>query len=344
MTGELFITTVTGYDAATGEWRIRLPKANLDTEYGIPAQLLAAVPWTDGTGLKSAPSNVSGTQCLVFKRGNMHYIMGFIQPMGFVVNGNPKPSRKIEAGDAFITHGTQSSIGITKIGTVMLWAQKWANLVINPITQTLNGFFRNIIINTYTSIIEYTYNIATRKGLFRLVTTKDIDASDDPFTVAMPQDRLTVRAGSFDEDEHMLEIFTNQKFDAEQVAHHTVAVKVGRQKDGRWLDIYSKDTDANTSLAIKAGSDGIQIDVNSSKAIVTIAKDGTVTLQATKIKLGSANVSEHIVTWETLKPFLKFHTHLGCFGQPTPLYSSSVTQLETIETTGLDKKILAGNH
>jgi hypothetical protein len=365
-----FVTKVTSYNPKTGAYFIRPGYSALDTEGGMEAYVLSPFPSKDGSGIKSAPIAPRDSTCLVLKDGNRHYILGFLQPKGIVVKGDTKPSRDIEPGAVLLTHNTPSVIGMSAIGTILHIADKWAQAALNPLTQQLTAWFRNIRINLYSGIMEYFYDLDKKSGTFRITATKSVDLSDLPIpppdgSSPLPQDRFTLKAGQLD-DSHIIELFISQNFPSKGAEPlHGSTTQIGTKKDGTYFNHSSKTTNnsgTTTNMLLSAKDDGtfhshynstngsyvdtlvdtvnqetVKLDING-KAVVTIDVKGNVkiaTVDGANILLGGTGKEQQLVTKSFIDKYYEKHTHSnGNQGAPTGPPMVPVSDIGIDSSTG----------
>jgi hypothetical protein len=341
---DIFHSSVSSYDSETGQYYIRLSGSSFNTLPGTPAYLLAPTPHGDGSGIKSAPVAPIDSQCLVFKNGNRHYILGFVSPHGVVVHGDVKPVRPIKEGEVFITHSTPSKMGITAQGTILHEAGKWASVAINPITQQLTSWFRNFRMNFFTAIVQYFADTNKKAATASIKLAKWIIPTGQPTPppdgspTTIP-DHLTLKAGVLD-DSHIIELNVNQNY-VGSTPNYLSSTFIGVQKNGTFLehDVSNKGSDGKTTdMYVRAKADGsitthigrssnyvntsmdtsddstkpgLLLDVNG-KTQITISKSGDVTITTADkatIKLGGTGNEQALATQAFIEKIFKLHTH-----------------------------------
>lgn len=351
MAQEIYISAVVSYDATTGIYTVLPPGSALNSKKGMPARLLNPIPNEDGAGIKAVPVVPRDTQCLVLKDGFRYYILGFLQPHGAVAGGDAKPSRPLAQGDIFITHSTPSKIGILKDGVIALLANKWAQMVINPVTQQLTSFFKNIRINLWSAIIEFFYDNETEKGTFKFILQKQIKTklpSASGHDTTKTPDRTILQVGALDDD-HIIDLEVEQGFPGptEDLSTYKSTTRLGTQENGKYFEHVSRSgrIGSATTLTVEAddksivhlnlkkatkeidlsldvaGDEAVTLAVGTNKAIIHIKHTGDITLETTPgafINIGGELKSQQLVTKAFVDQVFKNHIHSnGNQGAPT---------------------------
>lgn len=362
--GQVVIGQVVQYIPDTGQYFVRFPGMAGDSQRGLPARLLSPTPFVDGGGLKSVPLDPIDSPVLLYNAGTVWVIIGFLTPMGAVLNDTHFVTRPTGPGESFMTHNTGSRLGFTNNGSILSWASIWMNQVLNPIKQQFTAYFKSMFINWYGGFVDYTYDDEKHTSTFTLQVKKDVDlAAITPGSVQ--KDRVTVTTGALDDGAHIAEIEVIQNFDVSKTSHFTSTLQLGKQDDGTWLNVHTTDIDDNSTFDLNSDTTGksviilqgmdqtqsiittldptggtpISIVVDQNKASLTVDSSGNITVfaaQGANIKIGGKGFEQPLVTKAFVEQVYAQHVHSnGNQGAPTgPPLSPPVVDPGTPSNTG----------
>lgn len=346
-TGLIIPGIVSSYDETTGKYYVWPHGSSHDYKKGFPAVLLSSSPFGEGAGMKGVPEQPIGTPCLLFQYGTIYYILGFTSTRGPVVNDSALPVRPTEKGEMITHHTSGSNTGFTANGSWFGWVSDVVNLVLNPKSQQMTMFAKNLFLNLYTGFISYLYDIANKTGVFTLQIQKELDISpQNPSEII--KDKVILRIGSMESDDHIVEFKATQNYDLTKEADFTFEGKLGQQVDGTFIDVHmhkgivtpeldyqltsnvdgttklnlTSGTDKTTELILEPGKDTpVKLIVNKDKCEITIGAAGDVkikTIDDARIMLGGQGKEQQLVTKKWVEQVFKTHVHLnGNNGAPT---------------------------
>jgi hypothetical protein len=337
--------SVTRYDEKSGTYYIRTANEQHGQEH--PASLLGALPFNAGDGLKGTAAPSKHIPCIILQIGKRYFIMGFIEPYGFVEHSSPQITRPIKEGETFLYHNTGSRIGFNDKGSVLLWASKWANAVFNQFANQLVLYCKHFFMNLYTAFIKYEYDDLQKTARATMRISKEVD--EFATKGKNKSDQFTVQLGALENGEHLIEGALEQSF-LQTTPNFKSKFKLGQQADGTFIDlkteyglvadptIFQLKSNTNTKTeftitkdkseahSIKAifdphSNEVVNIIINKDKAQLIIDENGNITIKTIDnalIKLGGQGKEQQLVTKNWIEQIFKNHIHSnGNQGAPT---------------------------
>jgi hypothetical protein len=236
-------------------------------------------------------------------------------------------------------------------------------MALNPLTQKLTAFFGNIRIDIFTGIMEYIFSKKTKRAYFRITASKGLVDEQEAVTDPTGRDNFIVRAGTLEEDEHIIEVKVNQDIkSAKATPIHSSLTRIGKQKDGTYFQHSSqtgesqeqqvylaakndstvkasfKNREKHIDLLLNVNEEpAATLSVNGDKAIVTIKHTGDVEIKTTDgafIKLGGQGKEQQLVTKSFVEQVFVQHIHGSSNGPTTPPISPVAIDLGVDSSTG----------